>query len=138
MSTDCVIVDANIAFKCLHSGRGDLRERIGPGGHPKFFSPRFLFVELFKHKERLERASQLAESDLLAGLHTLLSQMDFVDEANIPMGTWVEAYRLCKGIDENDTAYVALSLHLEGRFWTEDKALISGLRARNFDRFFEP
>ena len=108
MNADCVIVDANIAFKCLHSGRGDLRERIGPGGHPNFFSPRFLFVELFKHKERLERASGLPETDLLAGLLTLLSQLEFVNEANIPMGTWVEAYRLCRGADENDTAYVAL------------------------------
>ena len=138
MNADCVIVDANIAFKCLHSGRGDLRERIGPGGHPQFFSPRFLFVELFKHKERLERASGLAETDLLAGLHTLLSQLEFVNEANIPVGTWVEAYRLCRGTDENDTAYVALTLHTDGRFWTEDNELKVSLRARGFDRFFEP
>ncbi|MBI4663049.1 MAG: hypothetical protein HY735_29925 [Verrucomicrobia bacterium] len=27
-----------------------------PGGHPQFFSPRYLFIELFKHKERLIRA----------------------------------------------------------------------------------
>ena len=138
MNADCVIVDANIAYKCLHSGRGDLRERIGPGGHPNFFSPRFLFVELFKHKERLERASGLPETDLLAGLLTLLSQLEFVNEANIPVGTWVEAYRLCRGTDENDTAYVALTLHMDGRFWTEDNALKVSLRARAFDRFFEP
>ena len=138
MNADCVVVDANIAFKCLHSGRGDLRERIGPGGHPKFFSPRFLFVELFKHKERLEQASGLAETDLLAGLHPLLSQLEFVNEANIPVGTWVEAYRLCRATDENDTAYVALVLHLDGRFWTEDAELKRALRMRGFDRFFEP
>lgn len=138
MNANCVIVDANIAFKCLHSARGDLRSRLGPGGHPSFFSPRFLFVELFKHKERLEHASGLAEADLLAGLHTLLSQLEFVTEANIPMGTWLEAYRLCKGIDENDTPYIALTLQLDGRFWTEDITLKTGLRARGFDRFFEP
>lgn len=138
MNADGVIIDANIAFKCLRSGRGDLRARIGPGGHPTFYSPRFLFVELFKHKERLERASGLAETDLLAGLHALLSQLAFVNEAKIPMGTWVEAYRLCKGIDESDTAYVALTLHLDGRFWTEDKELKAALRARGFDRFYEP
>ena len=99
MNSPCVIVDANIAFKSLHSGRGDLRGRIGPGGHPGFFSPRFLFVELFKHKERLMRASGLAETELLDGLHTLLSQMDFVNEANISMGTWVEAYRLWEQLE---------------------------------------
>lgn len=138
MNADCVIVDANIAFKCLRAGRGDLRGRIGPGGHPKFYSPRFLFVELFKHKERLTRASGLPEADLLEGLYTVVSQLEFVSEANIPMGTWMEAYRLCKGVDTNDTPYVALTLHLDGRFWTEDQELKTALRARGFDRFFEP
>jgi predicted nucleic acid-binding protein len=96
MSAECVIVDANIAFKCLVAGRGDLRERIDPVGHPQLFTPRFLLVELFKHKERLIRASDLPEEDLLAGLHTLLSQLCFVHEADIPIGTWVEAYRFAK------------------------------------------
>ncbi len=138
MNADCVIVDANIAFKCLLTGRGDLRERIGLGGHPKLFTPRFLFVELFKHKERLQRASGWSETDLLAGLHTLLNQLTFVHEDDISVGTWVEAYRLCRGIDANDTPYVALTLHLEGCFWTEDDELKTGLRTRGFDRFFAP
>jgi|SRR5665213_3796970 len=138
MSADCVIVDANIAFKCLVTGRGDLRERIGPGGHPQLFTPRFLFVELFKHKERLARASGLPETDLLDGLHTLLNQLTFIHESDIPVGTWVEAYQLCKETDSKDTPYVALTLHMEGRFWTEDNELKTALRARSFNYFFEP
>ena len=137
MSADGVIVDANIAFKCLVTGRGDVRDRIGPGGQSQLFTPRFLFVELFKHKERLVRASQLPEADLLSGLQTLLSQLTFIYEGDIPMGTWIEAFRLCKEVDPADTPYVALTLHLDGRFWTEDRELIRGLRARGFDRFFE-
>jgi hypothetical protein len=47
MSEDYVIIDANLAFKCLYSGRTDLRERIGPGrkqglrakGFDSFFEP---------------------------------------------------------------------------------------------------
>ena len=136
MNAECVIVDANIAFKCLITGRGDLRERFGPGGHPQLFTPRFLFVELFKHKDRLVKSSGLPEDDLLAGIHTLLNQLTFVHEADIPMGTWMEAYRLCKDVDENDTPYIALTLHLGGRFWTEDGELKTGLEARGFDRFF--
>ena len=113
---DCVIVDANIAFKCLHSGRGDLRARIGPGQHVQFFSPRFIFVELFKHKESLALAANLSENQLLEALYALVSRIKFVNESNIPIGTWVEAYRLCKEIDEKDTVYVALTLHMDGRF----------------------
>jgi predicted nucleic acid-binding protein len=138
MNADCVIVDANIAFKCLHSGRGDLRERIGPGFHPQFYSPRFLFIELFKHKERLARAASLPEAELLEALYLLTSHLEFVNEANIPLGTWMEAHRICKGIDLDDTPYVALTLHVDGRLWTDDQQLKSALRARGFDRFFEP
>ncbi len=137
MKADCVIVDANIAFKCLLSGRGDLRGRIGPRSHPKFFSPRFLFVELFKHKERIIRAAAISEAELLEALYSLTSHLEFVNESNIPVGTWVEAHRLCKGIDAADTPYVALTLHMDGRFWTEDNELKTGLRARGFERFFE-
>jgi predicted nucleic acid-binding protein len=138
MNGSCVIVDANIAFKSLLAGRGDLRERIGLGGHPQLFTPHFLFVELFKHKERLLRACRLPEMDLLTALHTLLNQLTFIHEEDISVGTWMEAYRLCKGIDVNDTQYVALTLHLDGIYWTEDNELKDGLRARGFDRFFEP
>lgn len=138
MSAESVIVDANIAFKCLVAGRGGLRERIGPGGHPQLFTPRFLFVELFKHKERLTKASALAEEDLFAGLHTLFNQLNFIHEDDIPLGTWLEAHRLCKETDANDTPYVALTLHLDGLFWTEDNELKTALRARGFDRFFAP
>ena len=50
----------------------------------------------------------------------------------------MEAYRLCREVDEKDTAYVALALHLDGRLWTHDSELKIGLRARGFDRFYEP
>jgi predicted nucleic acid-binding protein len=101
-----------------------LRERcIGPGGHPQLFTPQLLFVELFKYKERLIRASGLPEEDLLAGLHTLLSQLTFIHEADIPIGIWFEAFRRCKETDANDAPYIALTLCMKGRFWTEDQAL---------------
>ena len=138
MNADCVIVDANIAFKCLLASRSDLRGRGGPAGQLQFFSPRFLFVELFKHKARLADASQLSEAELLDAFYALVCRLQFVNEANIPIGTWVEAHRLCKAVDEKDTSYVALTLHLDGRFWTEDDQLKTALRRQGFDRFFEP
>ena len=138
MNLDCVVVGANIAFKSLCNGRGKIRRRLSPDSHLRFYCPRFLFVELFKPKERLARASGLSEADLVAGLHALVSQLEFVNEANIPVGTWMEAYQLCKGIDADDTAYVALALNLDCQFWTEDAKLKTALRARGFDRFFEP
>jgi len=138
MNADCVVVDANIAFKTLAAHRGDLRDRIGRATNLTFFSPRFLFVELFKHRERLARASRLSEVELVESLHTLVGRVEFVNKANIPLGTWMEAYRLCRGVDEKDTPYVALTLHLDGRLWTHDEALKTALRAGGFNQFFEP
>ena len=138
MNPDCVVVDANIAFKALASNRGDLRDRLAPSANRTFHSPRFVFVELFKHKERLSVAAKLNEDELLEALHTLVSRLEFVSEANIPLGTWMEAYRLCKDVDEQDTPYIALTLHLDGRFWTDDITLKSVLRTKGFAAFFEP
>jgi hypothetical protein len=49
MSADCVVVDANIAFKSLCTGRGKLRRRLAPDaklkttmramGFDRFFEP---------------------------------------------------------------------------------------------------
>jgi predicted nucleic acid-binding protein len=56
---------------------------------------------------------------------------------SIPIGTWAEARRLCREIDPKDTPFIALTLHLDGRLWTDDE-LINGLRPKGFDRFFAP
>ncbi|MBI2926632.1 MAG: nucleotide-binding protein, PIN domain-containing protein [Verrucomicrobia bacterium] len=138
MNADCVVVDANIAFKALAAGRGDLRDRLGPATSVTFYAPPFLFVELFKQKERLAAAATVSEEEMLEALHVLVSRLEFVNEANVPIGAWMEAHRLCRETDEKDSPYVAPTLHLDGRLWTEDAALKAGLRARGFDRFFGP
>lgn len=50
----------------------------------------------------------------------------------------MEAHRLCHGVDLKDTPYVALTLHFDALLWTEDEELKTGLRAKGFDRFYEP
>lgn len=138
MNLDCVVVDANIAFKALVSQRGDLRDRLDPSANAKFFTPAYLFVELFKHRTRLAHATKLTEDELLEALQALVSRLEFVNEANISLGIWIEAHRLCKDVDEGDMPFVALTLHLDGRLWTEDAQLKQGLRAKGFDSFYEP
>jgi predicted nucleic acid-binding protein len=137
MPSDCVIVDTNIVFRFLCAGRIDLRDRLNPTESVRFFSPLFTFVELFKHKERLCRASVLSEEQLLVARNALINRLEFVNETNVPLGIWMEARRLCRSIDDHDIPFVALTLHLDGLLWTDDDALKSRLRARGFQRFFE-
>ena len=80
----------------------------------------------------------MSQDDLQEALHTLVSRLEFVNEANIALGTWMEAYRLCGDTDERDTPHVALALHLDGRLWTDDVALKTGPKAKGFDRFLDP
>lgn len=133
-----IVVDANIAFRALSRGRNDLIAMLRPAGRladATLHAPRFLFVELFKHKERIIRASRLPEPEVLESLHALVARIEFHNEALIALGTWLEACRLCAPTDEKDTAYIALALHLDAEVWTEDEELKTGLRSRGFDRF---
>lgn len=139
-----VIVDTNILFAALVSSRSRIREvlftknKLFGEDALAFVCPRFLFVELFKHKERIVAATELSEEDLLDALNALLTRVPFVDEASIPLGTWLQARQLCHGVDEKDTPFVALAIHLNARLWTDDMELRDGLRAKNFNLFFEP
>ena len=138
MSGRRIVVDANIAFRAISRGRSDLVAMLRPAGRladATLHAPRFLFVELFKHKERIIRAARLPEEEILDSLHALIARLEFHNEALIAIGHWMEAYRLCSPTDEKDTAYVALALHLDAALWSEDEELKDGLRARGFDRF---
>ena len=133
-----IVVDANIAFRALSRGRNDLVAMLRPAGRladSTLHAPQFLFVELFKHKERIVRASGLPEAEVIESLHALVARIEFHNEALVGIGHWMEAWRLCSPIDEKDTACLALTLHLDAQFWSEDEESKAGLRARGFDRF---
>jgi predicted nucleic acid-binding protein len=132
-----IVVDTSILFSLLLRGESALRKRFLSDHTPTFYCPHFVFVELFKHKERIAQATALSESDLLECLCGLLARVHFLEEGGIPIGTWMEARRVCRDVDPKDAPFVALTLHLDGRLWTGDEELKAGLRANGFDRFFE-
>ena len=132
-----VVVDTNVVFSALAAGCGDLALRLLSPSDAVFFAPRFLFLELFKHSARLLEATKLPEENVLEALNELIESLQFIDAAAIPMGTWMQARRLCDGVDLKDTPFVALTLHLDASLWTVDEELKRGLRAKGFDRFFE-
>jgi predicted nucleic acid-binding protein len=133
-----VVLDTNVFFSLLLKRDGFQRRRSFFAAPFKYYCPRFLVVELFKHKERIARATQLSEDELLEFLHELLARIEFIEEGAIAIGTWMEARRLCQDVDPKDTPFVALALHLDCRIWTDDDELKRGLRRKNFDSFLEP
>lgn len=133
-----VVVDTNVAFSALAAGCGNLAVRLLLPSEAVFYAPRFLFVELFKHRDRILAASKLSEDHLLEALNELLESLQLIEAASIPVGVWMQARRLCNGVDLKDTPFVALTLYLDARLWTDDEELKTGLRTKGFDQFFEP
>ena len=133
-----VVIDANRIFSELIAANHRLRRIFASEPDIEFSCPKYVMVELFKHKERIAAASGLDESSLLALLHTLIEHIHFFDEDAIGIGNWAEAWRLCRDVDEADVAYIALTLELGGELWTSDRELEKGLRKKGFTQFFTP
>ena len=62
--------------------------------------------------------------------------LEIYNEDLISSESLVRAKELCKGVDPKDAPFVALTLELEGEFWTSDKQLIAGLQAKGADIFY--
>ncbi|MEO6755640.1 MAG: PIN domain-containing protein, partial [Chthoniobacteraceae bacterium] len=105
-----VVIDANRIFSELIAANHRLRQVFANHAGIEFVCPKYVLVELFKHKERVAAATGLDEPSLLSLLHSILERIRFFDEDAISIGSWTEAWRLCRGVDENDVAYVALTL----------------------------
>ena len=131
-----VIVDTNIIFKALRGRHSQIRSLLYHSGY-SFFAPNFIVVEIFKHKERIVRASKASENEVLELLEKILQNIKFVNEEFIGTGNYIHAHKLCSDIDEKDTLFVALTLELEGFLWTEDIELKNGLKRKGFNQFFE-
>ena len=134
----CVVIDANRIFSELIAANHQLRRAFTSLPKTRFICPKYVFVEIFKHKERIADASGLSEPEILSLLHSILERIEFIDEDSIRLGSWTEAWRLCRDVDENDTAYVALALDQDAELWTGDRVLEVGLRKKGFTRFFIP
>ena len=70
------------------------------------------------------------ELEELEGL--LTHKITFINEGLIPHELLAKTETLLKSIDPNDTPFVALTQHLEGKLWTGDMHLYKGLKAKRF------
>ncbi|MEM1326501.1 MAG: PIN domain-containing protein [Bacteroidota bacterium] len=131
-----LIIDSNIFYAALRAKHSKTRRRLLTSPH-QFFTANFLFVEIFKHKERILEKSDASEDEVYEFLAELLNVVQFINEQQISTANIVHAFRLCKDIDEKDTILVALSLEFGYRIWTRDDELKEGLKRKGFDHFFD-
>ncbi len=132
-----IVLDTNVLFRSLRSNNSRIRQILFRNDFD-FYAPNFLITEIFKHKHRIVKASEGSEDVVYELLDKVLQRINFINEEAIGTVDIIHAHRLCSVIDEKDTMFVALTLHLSAKFWTFDKKLIQGLQRKGFVDFFDP
>ncbi len=130
-----VIVDTSIFISALISPKGIYAELLM---NPIFkfdkYSSYYLVVEVFKHKEKILKYSKLTENELIEQVYNLLKNVTLINESQIPKEVWKKSFELTKDVDENDTAFIALTEFTDGKLWTLDKKLSKGLIKKGYSK----
>lgn len=130
-----IIVDTNIIFRALRSNYSNVRSLLDNSEY-SFYAPNYLVVEIFKHKDRIVKASRCSDEEIIELLEKILQKITFVNEEFVSTGNMIHAWKLCADIDPKDTLFVALTIEMDGLLWTNDQELKVGLIKKGFDRFF--
>ena len=130
-----VVVDTNILFSALRAKDSLTRKKLLTSLEHMFYTPNFLITELFKHRDRILRKSSAREEEVYEFLNKILHKVHFVNEEAIGTGNYIQAYRLCKEVDESDSPFVALALELNAKLWTRDQPLVDTLTRKGFSSF---
>ena len=131
-----VVVDTNIIFSALLK-KSKIRDIfLLESKNLSFYSCNFIFVELFKHKEKLLKLAHNKEEEILTSLEVILKRITLINEETISFLSRKRAYEFVKDIDLKDLPFVALALELDAFLWTGDKKLQDGLKSKGFNKFF--
>jgi predicted nucleic acid-binding protein len=130
-----IIVDTSIFMSALISPKGIYAELLmNPIFRFEKYSSYYLVVEIFKHKEKILKYSKLTESELIEQVYNLLKNVTLINENQIPKEIWQKSFELTKDVDENDTAFVALTEFTDGKLWSLDKKLTNGLKNKGYQK----
>jgi putative PIN family toxin of toxin-antitoxin system len=130
-----IVVDTSVFISALISPKGIYADLLM---NPIFkfdkYSSYYLVVEVFKHKEKILKYSKLEESELVEQVYNLLKNLNLINESQIPKDIWEKSFQLSKDVDENDTAFIALTEYTGGKLWTLDKKLANGLKKKGYSK----
>ena len=129
-----LVVDTNIVFSTLLNPKSPIGEiMMNIQDDFTFFAPELLKDELKKYSSKIAPYSKLDQISLSKIETLVLNNLKFVPENKISIQSWTKAFELAMDVDEDDTPFIALSIELNAKFWTGDKALIKGLAKKGVD-----
>jgi len=131
-----IVVDTNIAFSAILNTNSKISKIIlQPKSKLNFYSTEQLEQELAEHWNKLKKISKYSEIELHKVVTLITSKIRFINVELIPRNLFSKAELLLSGIDIDDTEFVALTEHIQGKLWTGDKVLIKGLKTLKWNKF---
>ena len=130
-----IVVDTNIIFSTLLNSNSNIGDLLfNSDKHFEFYSCSYMRYEIQKHWERLKKISKLSDEQLQVSYTQVLSKLKFINEEIIPVETWLASEEITKGIDIDDTDFVAMTKFLKATLWTGDKVLYNGFKKIGFKK----
>ncbi len=130
-----IIVDTNIVFSSILNPRGNIGDILfNNNSQLTFYSPQFLREEIDKLRPKILKASQTSEDKIDELIYLIFHTITFIDDIQIPFLDWKDAAQLVRDIDMDDLPFLALTLFLDGYFWTGDLKLLKGIRKKGFSK----
>lgn len=128
-----IIVDTNIVFSAILNSNSRIGKiLLNSKEHFQFFTCNYLRTEIQRHRNRILKITKLTEDQLFELEELVTKNITFIDERLIPQDLLISTETQLKAIDPNDTVFVALTKHLEGKLWTGDMQLYRGLKTKRF------
>ncbi|MFP4487140.1 MAG: PIN domain-containing protein [Campylobacterales bacterium] len=96
-----IVVDTNIIFSALVSKNSSIFDLL-TSKNEHFIIPKFVIVELFKHKDKIRKFSKHSDEEMLSVLYVLLKNIDIYNEELISKESLKDGYEIVKDVDEKD------------------------------------
>ena len=131
-----IVVDTNVVFSAILNSQSWIGQiLLHSDKSVKFYSPRFLQVEIQNHSQKIKKITKLSDNELYELIELLYSKIHFISEELIPKESLLIADKLTADVDFDDVLFVALSIHLNCKVWTGDKVLVNALIKKGYKRF---
>lgn len=128
-----IVVDTNIAFSAILNTNSKIaRIFLQPRSIIRFYSTEQLLHEINYHKDKIKNISNYSDFELDKIIHLITNRIRFINPQLISRETYDYAESLTHDVDIDDTEFVALTEHLEGKLWSGDKELLKGLKKKGW------
>jgi predicted nucleic acid-binding protein len=130
-----IVVDTNVAFSTFLNINSRIGQILLNGSrYYNFYAPDYIRYELIEHKEKIKSIGKLTDERYVELFALILRNIRTLNHSIIPKIFYQTAFEICKDIDEDDTAFIAINNYVRGRLWTGDVKLINGLLDKGYSK----